>query len=164
MLVKGAATPHGTYRKNGLTWDNHFFGGKLIKTQLNKTKKKKGMEEIIMLTHIKNKKVSRIRTPKVFLKWRVSSQDDFLRYTRGGKKCVTRKATYLELYVGCTEEKQQDGLNHRFLLGCQFPYVCDQPLAVVLMVNWLHIHHCGLDPRFILSRQYETTVLNFVYN
>lgn len=42
------------------------------------------------------------------------------------------------------------GMKHKFLLSSQFPYVHDQPLAVVLMVNGLHIHHCSLDPGLIL--------------
>ena len=38
-------------------------------------------------------------------------------------------------------------------LDGHFPDVHDQSLAVLLMVNWLHIHHCGLDPRLILARE-----------
>lgn len=32
------------------------------------------------------------------------------------------------------------------LLERQFPYVHDQPLAVVFMIDWLHLHHRGFDP------------------
>ena len=44
-------------------------------------------------------------------------------------------------------------IDRRFLLGSQFPYVHDQPLDVVLVVNKLHIQHCSLDPGFILSKK-----------
>lgn len=44
-----------------------------------------------------------------------------------------------------------------FLLSSQFPYVHDQPLAVIQMVNGFHFHHCGLDPGLILS---DTKVQN----
>lgn len=45
------------------------------------------------------------------------------------------------------------GFDHSFLLSSHFPDVHDQPLAVVPMVNGLHIHHCSLDPGFILSKK-----------
>lgn len=47
------------------------------------------------------------------------------------------------------------------LLGSQFLYVHHQPLAVVSVVDRLHLHHCGLDPGFILSeRQQKQTKIN----
>lgn len=65
--------------------------------------------------------------------------------------CFVSKTIHLSLYVGCTDREKPEYINHTFLLGSQFPYVHDQPLAVVLVVNRLHLHHCGLDPGFILS-------------
>lgn len=65
--------------------------------------------------------------------------------------CFVSKTIHLALYVGCTDREKPEYINHTFLLGSQFPYVHDQPLAVVLVVNRLHLHHCGLDPGFILS-------------
>lgn len=73
--------------------------------------------------------------------------------------CKQNLIIYFELFVGCTETKENlqkqakttmFGMKHKFLLSSQFPYVHDQPLAVVLMVNGLHIHHCSLDPGLIL--------------
>lgn len=50
------------------------------------------------------------------------------------------------------------GVDHVFLLGGQFPNVHDQPLAVVLMVDRLHVHHCCLDPGFILYKKTTTVI------
>lgn len=68
------------------------------------------------------------------------------------------KAWELTLYINSCmfavkAEKTRKPGNVRCLLGSQFPYVHDQPLAVVFVVDRLHLHHCGLDPGLILYNQ-----------
>lgn len=70
--------------------------------------------------------------------------------------CKSNLVIRLERFVGCTKRKRKTRIHNRdrtFLLGGQFPYVHDQPLAVVPVVDGLHIHHRGLDPGLILSHK-----------
>lgn len=59
--------------------------------------------------------------------------------------------------AGCTDGQKKTkkkntthDINRAFLLAAQFPYVHDQPLAVLPVVNGFHFHHGGLDSGFIL--------------
>lgn len=47
-------------------------------------------------------------------------------------------------------------LSCTFLLAGQLPDVCDQPPAVVPVVDGLHVQHGGLDPGLILQGEMES--------
>lgn len=70
---------------------------------------------------------------------------------RGGKKDTQkemRKEKQLIENQLCTvrKKKKRKDQDVRGLLDRQLPYVHDQPLAVLFMIDWLHLHHRGFDP------------------
>lgn len=165
LLLKSSHHPHMTTVQAGTTtgWlktdTDDFFCGLLTHSLFHQITKRS----------FQNQATNHYSTKE---KWTVRSTLRTLRITHSQRsEKTTKKDTkqllceqnfviHLELFVGCTERKENLqkqaktrilSIDHKFLLSSQLPYVHDQPLAVVLVVNRLHIHHCSLDPGFILS-------------